>query len=134
MEQRLTELGSLKVGWSNGEGVPPTKSLLDQASQILKDLIRECRVDSPYLYPIPEGGISAEWTLAGGRADIDFFSDGRITAGALIHGDDEHDLELHGIDELTSTALIAWMGREMTTSKTRPMDSRNGAINGPVQW
>ena len=120
MEQRLVDLGSLKAGWSDGEGVPPTKELLDQAGLILKDLIRECRVESPYLYPIPEGGISAEWTVAGGRADIDFFSDGRITAGALIHGDDEHDLDLHGVDELTSTSLIAWMGRVMTASKASP--------------
>lgn len=61
---RLDELRLLQPGWLEGQGQPPSQEGLDWLSltfsqQYPDDLLL------PFLYPTAEGGIQAEWSLAG---------------------------------------------------------------------
>jgi hypothetical protein len=62
IETRLEELAQLQKGWLDGKGCA-----LDQTSLIrLAQAFEECfssDLPLPHLYPTPEGGVQAEWTI-----------------------------------------------------------------------
>lgn len=57
--ERINELSGLKPGWLNGEGEPPSTTVLTAAGR-LADAI-PVRGDRPRIYPTPEGGMNLEW-------------------------------------------------------------------------
>jgi hypothetical protein len=59
---RLDELRGLQPGWLEGHGVPPSAAGLTWLSESFGANFPE-DVPSPHLYPTPEGGIRAEWSL-----------------------------------------------------------------------
>ena len=62
VEMRLDELHNLRDGWLNGMGVAIdavwSKALAKQFEEFF-----DSELALPHLYPVPEGGILAEWTL-----------------------------------------------------------------------
>ena len=59
---RLDELRSLQDGWLDGEGIAPTHEGLDWLSRAFDQHYPD-DLPLPYLYPMEEGGIQAEWSL-----------------------------------------------------------------------
>jgi hypothetical protein len=56
---RMIELGNLKPGWLDGEGVPPGPGVIAYAARVAQsvtDWAGPLRI-----YPTPEGGIELEW-------------------------------------------------------------------------
>jgi hypothetical protein len=63
VDARIAEIASYPPGWLDGEGL----ELHDApwVTHALKALIRWCDLPLPHLYPTPEGGAQAEWSLGG---------------------------------------------------------------------
>lgn len=59
---RLDELAELKDGWLDGDGVAPSIPHLEALRRAFY-LYFDSELSLPYLYPTPEGGIQAEWTM-----------------------------------------------------------------------
>lgn len=67
---RLEELASLKDGWLDGKGRAPAPEKLQQlASQF--DANFDADLSLPHLYPTPEAGIQAEWSLGDWEATLE---------------------------------------------------------------
>ena len=59
---QLDDFRGMRAGWLDGEGLAPSQAGLDW----LADRFDRCYpndVPLPYLYPTPEGGVQAEWSL-----------------------------------------------------------------------
>ena len=61
---QLGELRDLADGWLDGEGVAPTHELLDWLSERF-DRAYPDGLPLPHIYPTVEGGVQAEWSMAG---------------------------------------------------------------------
>ena len=59
---RLAEFKDMKDGWFEGEGIAPSIDGLDWLASAFERRYAS-DVPSPYLYPMPEGGIRAEWSF-----------------------------------------------------------------------
>ena len=59
---RLDEFRGLRDGWLEGEGLAPNHEGLDWLSVSFERIFPD-DLPLPYLFPNPEGGIEAEWTL-----------------------------------------------------------------------
>ena len=59
---RLAEFKDMKDGWFEGEGIAPSLDGLDWLASAFERRYAS-DVPSPYLYPMPEGGIRAEWSF-----------------------------------------------------------------------
>ena len=72
---RIAELGELRDGWLDGRGLAPTPQSLSWLADLFEEYYPP-ELPAPYLYPTPEGGIRAEWTLGTHEIslDIDFHS------------------------------------------------------------
>lgn len=70
---RLDEFRGLKNGWLDGKGFAPSKQGLDWLTQRFVTQYPD-DLPLPYLYPTAEGGVQAEWSLAGCEIslEIDF--------------------------------------------------------------
>jgi hypothetical protein len=59
---RLDEFRNLKDGWLDGKGIAPAKDGLAWLLEQFETMYSE-ELETPYLYPTPEGGVQAEWTI-----------------------------------------------------------------------
>ena len=59
---RLEALAALRDGWLDGKGLAPNHTGMDWLATTFEDNFDTSLV-LPYLYPTPEGGIQAEWSL-----------------------------------------------------------------------
>ena len=66
---RLDEFRNFRDGWLEGKGLAPAKDGLDWLTSRFESYPDELPL--PYLYPTGEGGIQAEWSLAGHEASLE---------------------------------------------------------------
>lgn len=74
---RLEELASLKDGWLDGKGQAPTMAKLQQLATLF-DTNFDADLPLPHLYPTPDGGIQAEWSLGDWEATLEINLDTKI--------------------------------------------------------
>jgi hypothetical protein len=79
LDRRFDELAALPAGWLDGEGVPLDGVVLHRARRILAELLN-FDVPRPRVFPTPEGGVQAEWTVAGHEISVTFEPDGMLYA------------------------------------------------------
>jgi hypothetical protein len=79
LDCRIDELAALPAGWLDGDGSPPGVAVLNRARRILADLLN-FDVPRPMVFPTPEGGIQAEWAVAGHEISVTFEPDGNLYA------------------------------------------------------
>jgi len=79
LDHRLDELASLEPGWLDGEGIPPDAVVIARARRILADLM-SFEVPRPRVFPTPEGGVQAEWTVGDHEISVTFEPDGKLYA------------------------------------------------------
>lgn len=59
---RLEQIAALKDGWLDGQGHAPARDKLEWLADAF-DSNFDADLPLPYLYPTPEGGVQAEWTV-----------------------------------------------------------------------
>lgn len=65
LQTRIAELRALKSGWLDGDGQPFDSVALDKVAAALLSLHQHADMRLPYLYPMPDGAVQAEWTVGG---------------------------------------------------------------------
>jgi hypothetical protein len=107
---RIDELKSLRHGWHDGRGKAPSSIDLEWVKDVLESHIPE-NVPLPHLYPTEEGGVEAEWTVAGREISVEF----DLAARSALW----HELDISAGTESThqlNLAIqgdLAWMERQL---------------------
>lgn len=98
---RLEELATLKDGWLDGKGHAPAPEKLRQLASLF-DASFDADLTLPHLYPTPEGGIQAEWSLGDWEAALEINLDTHTGEYQALNLADrqshEHILALNMID------------------------------------
>jgi hypothetical protein len=82
---RLDQLRVLKDGWLDGKGSAPGAAGLDWLSQTFSESFPD-DLRLPFLYPVAEGGIQAEWSLPPYEITLEI--------DLISHQGDWHELDL----------------------------------------
>lgn len=98
---RLEELAALKDGWLDGKGRAPAPEKLQQLASLF-DANLDADLPLPHLYPTPEAGIQAEWSLGDWEATLEINLDTQIGDYQALHLRDrkshEYTLALNTVD------------------------------------
>lgn len=79
LDRRLDELATLHAGWLDGEGARLDAGVIERARRILAELL-SADVPRPRVFPTPEGGVQAEWTVAEREVSVTFEPDDTLYA------------------------------------------------------
>ena len=66
--ERIRKLASLEQGWDGYGGVPPTQKAVKATAELLvrAHKLTGGLLESPFIAPLPEGGLELEWELDSG--------------------------------------------------------------------
>jgi hypothetical protein len=112
--KRLDELRALRDGWLEGDGMTPDAVVVAHAREVLTRLLVDNR-ERPRLklYPTPDGGIQAEWTIGDCGAALIFESneDGLVAEATNVEtGEERKALFAPGLVTADSTAALSgWL-------------------------
>lgn len=62
LEERLREIAGTPSGWYSADNPAPDASAIDRMRKLVLLITTEAGVPTPYVYPLPDGGITCEWT------------------------------------------------------------------------
>lgn len=89
---RLDDIAKTPVGWFSDGNPAPDAVALAHMDAFVSRITSEAGVPAPYIYPLPEGGITAEWS----RGDWE-------VSATIESGDSE--LELHAVNVETDDEI-----------------------------
>jgi hypothetical protein len=104
IDRRLGELEELRRGWLDGEGEALAPDATRRAREILSELA-SADVPRPRLYPTPEGGVQAEWSIGRYEVSLTFLPDGDAE-GLAVNGVSGESDELPGTDVETIIRFV----------------------------
>lgn len=109
-EDRLSELRSLPAGWLDGYGDPLEADLVHSAHTVLMWLSEE-GVAFPHMYPTPEGGVAAEWSIQEWEVMVEWQRAGEVevVASDTESGDDRRQFFV-GKDRALARQLKDFLG------------------------
>ncbi len=93
--ERLRKLTNLKSDWDGYGGVPPTEEAVKATAVLLLEIhkLTQGLLESPFIAPLPEGGLELEWELDSGaelmliipptRTDIRYLLDEPTSSGNI---------------------------------------------------
>lgn len=103
LDERLGEIACTPAGWYSGENPAPDASAIARMSELVAIITTETGVPTPYIYPLPDGSITAEWT----RGDWEISATVTLPSLAIelhalnVETDEELDVEIAQFDEHT---------------------------------
>lgn len=107
---RSDELKSLENGWLDGKGLAPSHQGLDWLAGEFDRLFPD-DLPLPYLYPTPEGGVRAEWSIRHHELSLEINLSARVGAwhSLNVDDDDEASREL----DLKDSKAWEWFAKEI---------------------
>lgn len=84
IETRLEELAQLQDGWLDGKGRAPDRASLIRLAQAFDERFG-ADLPLPHLYPTPEGGVQAEWTLGAWEVSLEIALPGLAADYQAVH-------------------------------------------------
>lgn len=115
LDERLGDIARTPAGWYSGQNPAPDASAIARMGELVALITTEAGVPVPYVYPLPDGGITGEWT----RGDWEISAtvtlpDLVIELHALnVENDEELDVEIAQLDEHTLSAFSNfWSGMD----------------------
>lgn len=99
-DERLDEIAHAEEGWYEPGNPAPTQAAIEAMRNFVKLAVLEVGAHAPYLYPLPDGGIGAEWTIGTWEASADIAPDGATVALHAINTSSMQELQ----DELKTDA------------------------------
>lgn len=88
-ERRLTEFHAIRAGWLDGIGEPIRSDVISFAREILRALVWDYGLEPPYLFPVEDGGVRAEWTQGDFETSVEFSPSSCVYAHVLKLSVDE---------------------------------------------
>lgn len=73
------------AGWLDGEGAATDQAVGQRAEDVLTELVRR-GAEVPRVYPVPDGGLQAEWTIGAREVSVTFDPDGSVYAVSVDVG------------------------------------------------
>jgi hypothetical protein len=68
--KRFGELRALRDGWLEGDAKAPSQHGLNWLEGMIRSHYPD-KLPSPYIYPVPDGGIQLEWSLRGREISLE---------------------------------------------------------------
>lgn len=62
LDERLNEIARTPAGWYSSQNPAPDESAIARMGELVKLITAETGVPTPYVYPLPNGSITGEWT------------------------------------------------------------------------
>lgn len=88
--ERLTDLGNLRDGWHDGEGLAPSEDAIEAAKNLLRQ--RPSLGGCLSVFPTPTGGVIFEFEVGGWDYSVEIEADGGLEfLGIQIDGPDEFE-------------------------------------------
>lgn len=84
-DERLDEIARADAGWYEPGNPAPSTAAVEAMRAFVSVVVQEVGAHAPYLYPLPDGGVGAEWTIGAWEASADIGPEGT-------------SIELHAID------------------------------------
>lgn len=111
---RVDSFEQIEAGWLDGDGVPPTGTVIAQAREILGRVLADCpEIDRPKMYPTPIGGIQAEWIVGAWAIDVKFNPLGDSISADATNTDTLADkaaaFTQQQVNRKDATLLIEWL-------------------------
>ena len=103
-ESRLEEIRATPAGWHDDENPAPSAAANDAMRRFLADASMQ-PVPLPHLYPLPNGGIAAEWTVAAWEASAEVDAAGLQVTLNAVNTDTVHELD--AVIDLQSPELMS---------------------------
>ncbi len=75
-DERLDEIAQAEEGWYAPGNPAPTQAAVEAMRNFVRLAVLEVGAHAPYLYPLPEGGVGAEWTIGAWEASADIGPEG----------------------------------------------------------
>ena len=110
ISERLDELRNMQDGWLDGDGVAPSHAGLDWLNSSFERYL-PMNLPLPYMFPTPEGGIEAEWSI--GRYSVMFEIDLDSRQGDWLRFDKQSDEEDARLLDLDDDDRWAWVVSEI---------------------
>jgi hypothetical protein len=117
VDTRLNVLAELQQGWCDGEGEPLDTDGVEWARALLAEVVAE-GIAKPYLYPMVDGGLLAEWTFPDTEvsAEFDFESHRIFLVGTKIRAMAKADAVAADASEIV--AFVARFGLDGMVSNS----------------
>lgn len=116
--ERLDEIARTPPGWYSGENPAPDASAIARMAELVTLITTEAGLPMPYVYPLPDGGITGEWT----RGDWEISATITVPALAIelhalnVETDEELDADIDQFDDHTLSAFSHfWSGMDSAT-------------------
>ncbi len=90
--ERLEEISSTPEGWYDGENPAPTGASIAAMRDFL-EMVCMLPIPMPYLYPTPEGGIVAEWSVGSWEASAEIDLDGSVLTLNAVNADSLEEID-----------------------------------------
>jgi hypothetical protein len=114
-ESRLEEIRATPAGWYDDENPAPSPSAIEAMRSFLVDVSMQ-PVPLPHLYPLPSGGIAAEWTIGAWEASAEVDETGfQMTLNAVNTNTGE---DVDTVIDLSSTELMSQFVTFMSAMST----------------
>ena len=107
---RLEELRDMEDGWLNGDGVAPSHAGLDWLDSSFERHF-PMGLPLPHIFPTPEGGVEAEWSI--GRHSVIFEVDLDSRQGDWLRFDKQSDDEDARLLDLDDAGEWKWLVSEI---------------------
>lgn len=75
-DERLDEIAQAPEGWYQPGNRAPSQAAVEAMRKFVRLAVLEVATHTPYLYPLPEGGVAAEWTVGPWEASANINLDG----------------------------------------------------------
>ena len=92
-EARLEEIAATPAGWYDGENPAPSPAAVEAMRQFLEE-VSLLSSPLPHLYPIPSGGVVAEWSLGDWEASAEVVPSGEQLALNAVNTTTADELDM----------------------------------------
>lgn len=103
-ESRLEEIRATSAGWYDDENPAPSTAAIEAMRCLLVDVSMQ-PVPLPHLYPLPSGGIAAEWSIGAWEASAEVNETGSQVTLNAVNTDTADDINM--VIDLQSTELMS---------------------------
>lgn len=103
-EERLDEIARTPAGWYSPNNPAPVPEAIEKMRHFIATVVPEAAIPYPYIYPMPEGGIRAEWTRGGWEISATIDADSLLAAIHALNIETDREVELE-IDTGTADML-----------------------------
>lgn len=87
-DDRLDEVAQTEPGWYDPDTPSPSKEAIECMRAFIKKIVLEADIPTPSIYPLPDGGVAAEWTVGVWE----------LSANIYLH---TSNIELHAVNTST---------------------------------